>query len=380
MDGEPLRWARATIDPDAVVANVRYLATTADPAELWAVVKANGYGHGAATIARLALEAGATRCCVALVQEAVELRAAGIRAPIVILTEQPPEQLPAALDAGVELAVYSHDALHAIEAVAGGRSVGVHMHVDTGMSRVGVQPAEAVDLARAIDASDAVYLAGVMTHFACADEPANPATLHQLESFTGVLAALTAANIDPGIVHAANSAATLAFPQTRFGAVRCGIAVYGLSPGDGVDDLAEPLRPVMELRARVSFVKRVEAGTHVSYGWRYVTERATTLVTIPIGYADGVPRALGSDRSGAPGFAVLIGGRRLPIAGVVTMDQLVVDVGDVDVSVGDEVVLLGRQGDEVIRVVEWAGRLDTIGYEIVCGIGSRVPRVVQRSP
>jgi alanine racemase len=160
--------------------------------------------------------------------------------------------------------------------------------------------------------------------------------------------------------------------------VRAGIAIYGISPGPGVDDLARDLRPVLSLRARVSLVKRAEAGTHVSYGWRHRFDRETTVATVPIGYADGVPRRLGTlpDRSGSD---VLIGGRRCPIVGVVTMDQLMVDVGDADVAVGDEVVLIGRQGEHLIRAEDWASRLGTIGYEIVCGISSRVPRVLRSS-
>ena len=158
--------------------------------------------------------------------------------------------------------------------------------------------------------------------------------------------------------------------------VRTGIAIYGISPGPGVDHLTNDLRPVMSLRAKVSLVKRAPAGTHVSYGWRHRFDRATTLATVPIGYADGVPRRLGT-LSDLPGTDVLIGGRRCPIVGVVTMDQLMVDVGDADVAVGDEVVLIGRQGEHMIRAEDWASRLGTIGYEIVCGISSRVPRVLR---
>ncbi|MFP5488796.1 MAG: alanine racemase, partial [Acidimicrobiia bacterium] len=213
----------------------------------------------------------------------------------------------------------------------------------------------------------------IFTHLACADEPERPANDEQLDVFDRVLDDLGAAA--PPVVHAANSAAALALPRARRSLVRCGIALYGISPGAGVDHLVGELRPALRLVARASFVKRVAAGSHVSYGWRHRTDRDTTLVTVPIGYADGVPRRLGTlpDR---PGADVLVRGRRCPIVGVVTMDQLVVDVGDATVEVGDEVVLIGEQGDDRITAEEWAERLGTIGYEIVCGIGSRVPRVV----
>jgi alanine racemase len=229
------------------------------------------------------------------------------------------------------------------------------------------------------DLAPRVHLAGVFTHLACADDLASPANAAQLDAFAHVLAELDAAGIRPPFTHAANSAGALAHPASRFDMVRLGIAIYGISPGPGVDHLAGGLRPVMSLRARVSLIKRAGATSHVSYGWRHRFESETTVATVPIGYADGVPRRLGTlpDR---PGADVLIGGRRCPIVGVVTMDQLMVDVGDADVAVGDEVVLLGRQGDESIRAEDWAARLGTIGYEIVCGISPRVPRVLRRSP
>jgi len=220
----------------------------------------------------------------------------------------------------------------------------------------------------------------VFTHLACADEPSHPATAEQLARLDVVLAELDAAGLAPPLVHAANSAGALAHPDARRSFVRAGIALYGISPGPGVAHQATALRPAMSLRARVSHVKPVVAGSHVSYGWRHRFERDTTLATLPIGYADGVPRRLGTlpDR---PGGDVLIGGHRCPIVGVVTMDQLTVDVAPVvdaggQVAVGDEAVLLGAQGDERIGADEWADRLGTIAYEIVCSIGARVPRRV----
>lgn len=369
-----MRWARAEVDLDAIAHNVRVLRSTVSPADLWAVVKANGYGHGAVDVARTALGAGAEGLCVALVQEGVELRTAGIDAPILVLSEQPPESIPQLVEHRLTPTVSTIPFADALAARAvGGEPVPVHVKVDTGMGRVGCAPSDAPALVeRVLAAAPRLRLEGLFTHLACADDPQRPSNDEQLSRFEGVLAAIGSAV--PPLVHAANSAGALALPRARHSMVRCGIAIYGISPGSGVDDLVGGLRPAMRVVARVSYVKRVAAGSHVSYGWTHRFQRETTVATVPIGYADGVPRRLGTlpDRAGAD---VLVGGRRHPIVGVVTMDQLMIDVGDTPVAVGDEVVLIGQQGDEHVRAEEWADRLGTIGYEIVCGIGPRVPRV-----
>ena len=219
--------------------------------------------------------------------------------------------------------------------------------------------------------ADAVY-----THLACADDPVAPSNTTQLAAFARVLAELDDRGLRPPCAHAANSAGALAHPASRFDMVRAGIAIYGISPGPGVDHLTGDLRPVMSLRAKVSLVKRAGGQRTSRTDGGTASIAPPHVATVPIGYADGVPRRLGtlSDR---PGDGVLIGGRRCPIVGVVTMDQLMVDVGDADVAVGDEVVLIGRQGEHMIRAEDWASRLGTIGYEIVCGISSRVPRVLR---
>ncbi len=379
------RWAWAEIDLDAISRNVADLAATVAPSDVWAVVKADGYGHGAVEIARAALAGGATGLCVALVQEGAELRAAGLTAPILVLSEQPESQIPALIEHRLTPTVYTAHHVAALAAAAqAGDPVGVHLKIDTGMQRVGVHPDDACALVRSIDErADRVRLTGVFTHLATADDPGDPAAREQLDRFDAVLDRLDL----PGSVdvHAANSAGALAWPDARRSFVRVGIAMYGISPGPGVDHLATGLRPAMSVRARVSYVKRVAAGSRISYGLRHTFERDTTVATVPIGYADGVPRRLW-----ATGGEVLIGGRRRPIVGVVTMDQLMVDCGDDaigepghddprTVAVGDEVVLIGVQdgpgGSERIRAEDWAEQLDTIGYEIVCGIGPRVPRI-----
>lgn len=365
------RWAWAEVDAAAIEHNVGVVRAAVAPAALWAVVKADGYGHGAELAARAALRAGATGLCVALVQEGVALRRAGLAAPILVLSEQPPGELAAAVAAELTSTVYRVEqvACLADAAAAAGVVHRVHLKVDTGMHRVGCDPTDAVVVARAVAACPSLVLDGVFTHLALADEPTDPFTDLQLDRFDAVLDALGAAGLLPAVVHAANSAGGLAHPRARHSMVRTGIALYGISPGPGVDHLVGELRPALALRARVSMVRRVAAGEGVSYGLRHRVATDTTLATVPIGYADGVPR-----RWSAMGGEVLIGGRRRPIVGVVTMDQLVVDVGDDAVQVGDEVVLLGRQGDEEITAAQWARRLDTIGYEIVCAISHRIAR------
>jgi alanine racemase len=377
------RWAWAEIDLEALDHNIRLIRDLVAPAQVWAVVKADAYGHGAAAVAARALRSGAAGLCVALVQEGISLRRAGIEAPILVLSEQPHAQVPEMLAARLVPTVYSASYVDviaaALAAAASAQPCEVHVKVDTGMQRVGAQLDQLPGLLAHVAAlAPAVRLSGVFTHLACADEPASDANQRQLDAFGEVLEALDPVDGRLPLVHAANSAAALAIPESRFDLVRAGIAIYGISPGHGVDELAGALRPVMSLRARVSHVKRVAAGTHVSYGWRHRFDQDTIIATVPIGYADGVPRRLGTlpDR---PGADVLVGGRRCPIVGVVTMDQLMIDVRSLDqpVAIGDEVVLIGRQGDERIRAEDWAERLGTIGYEVVCGIGARVPRVVR---
>ena len=362
------RWAWADIDLGAVRHNVEFLCATAAPAAVWATVKANGYGHGAVPVAQAALGGGAEGLSVALVEEGVALREAGIACPILVLSEQPPDELASALRAGLDLTVYSHSQLAAITA-AGGRDHPVHLKVDTGMRRVGAAADEALGLAAAISDSSAVRLAGVCTHLAMADEPSDPFTAAQLELFDDLLTALVVAGHHPPLVHAANSAATLAFPESRFNMVRAGIAIYGVSPGAALDHHSAALRPALSLRARVSHVKQVRAGDRISYGLRHRFTGNANVATLPVGYADGVPRRLF-----AVGGEVLVGGRRRPIVGVVTMDQLMVDCGADAVSVGDEAVLIGSQGGESISAVEWGDRLGTISYEVLCGISARLER------
>jgi alanine racemase len=367
-----LRPAWAEVDLEAVRANTRALTELAHPAALLAVVKADGYGHGAVPIARAVLDAGASWLGVALVEEGIELRSAGIDAPVLVLSEPPPAAAPEVVEQELTPTVYTSSGIDALaKAVAdAGRDVPlpVHLKVDTGMHRVGCTLDEALDLIELVASRPELELEAVCTHFAVADEPEHPYTGEQLGLFDGFLDRLEAARGRPRLVHAANSAGLLAHPAARYDLVRAGIALYGVPPAPTVADLVA-LRPALSLRARVTHVQRLPGGSRVSYGLRYELARDSTVATIPIGYADGVPRNLG-----IAGGEVLVHGRRAPIAGTVTMDQLMVDAGDESVEVGDEIVLLGAQGDDEITAQEWAEHLGTIAYEIVTGIGSRVPR------
>ena len=369
------RWAWAEVHTGLIQHNVAIVAQRVAPAQVWAVVKANAYGHGAIPVAQAALAAGSTGLCVAITDEGVALRRAGITAPILVLSEQPAEMTEFLVGYGLTPTIASTRgaAVVARAAEAADRKVPVHIKIDTGMHRVGVAPAEALNLARYIQSFGSLTIEGVYTHFAVADEPNHPANAQQLSLFQNVLAQFTDAGIEMPMVHAANSAAALVNPDARFNMVRLGIAMYGLLPGPGVAEHCEGLIPALSLKGRVSAVRLVEKGEAVSYGLRRPLADTSVIATVPIGYADGVPRSL-TDSD----IQVLVNGVPRPIAGTITMDQLMLDCGnDFDVTVGDEVVLIGRQGDQVVTADEWANALGTIGYEIVCGIGERVFRRYQ---
>jgi alanine racemase len=364
----------AEVDLGHVRHNASRLAALAAPGRLCAVVKANGYGHGAVPVARAALEGGATWLAVALVEEGVELREAGIDAPVLVLSEPPPDGMDEAVGRDLTPTIYSEAgveaAAKAVAAAGRNERLSVHVKVDTGMHRVGAPPEAALGLADAVNRRPELRLSALWTHLAVADEPDNPFTDEQLERFERVRTTLQRRGVLPELVHAANSAGLIAHPASRYNFVRCGIAVYGIDPDPALAGRVD-LRPAMTLKARVSYVKEVPAGDRVSYGLRYRFDDHAVVATVPAGYADGVTRRLSF-----AGGEVLVGGRRRPIAGTITMDQFMVDCGpDADVATGDEVVLIGRQGNEQITAQEWADRLDTIAYEVVCGIGPRVPRL-----
>lgn len=366
------RWAWAEVHTGLISHNVAIVAQRTAPVQVWAVVKANGYGHGAVPVAHAALAGGATGLCVAIVDEGVALRRAGITAPILLLSEQPPEL--ADLIVGYQLTptvtTTRGAAVLAASAAAADQTIKIHIKVDTGMHRVGVAPNETVSLASFINSYESLAIEGVYTHFAVADNPSHPANAEQLSAFNTVLENLSSHGINPPLIHAANSAAALASEPSRFTMVRLGIAMYGLRPGAGVADLCAGLIPAMSLKARVSAVRWVEAGEAVSYGLVRPLTKGSLIATVPIGYADGVPRALGRTS-----IQVLLNGVPRTIAGTITMDQLMIDCeSDSSVMVGDEVVLIGKQGEHSVTADDWAEALGTIGYEIVCGISPRIFR------
>jgi alanine racemase len=364
----------AEIDLAAVRGNVAELVRRAGDAAVMAVVKADGYGHGMLPCARAALDAGASWLGVAFVDEAVALRAAGIDVPVLAWLLSPHSDLRPAAEHSVDVSVSAEWALDLAEAASRevGRSVRVHLKADTGLGRSGAMPDEwpaLCEKALKLAADGAVSIVGVWSHLAYADSPAHPTIGVQKAAFDRALQVATSLGVSPQVRHLANSAATLALPELHYDLVRPGIAVYGLSPGPGVGRAADfGLRPAMRLRADVALAKRVPAGQGVSYAHRYVTESATTLALVPLGYADGIPR---SATNLGP---VLVGGHRFTVSGTVCMDQFVVDVGDLVIRAGDEVVLFGPGDDGEPTADDWAEVVGTINYEIVTRIGSRVPR------
>jgi alanine racemase len=375
-----LRPTWAEIDVAAVRHNTRVLAALAAPAAVCAVVKADAYGHGSVPVACAALEAGATWLAVALVEEGVALRRAGIDAPILLLAEPDPQAMASVVDHGLTPTLYTPAGVAAAAAAAAGARtpVDVHVKVDTGMHRVGADPDAVPTLVTAIDHAPGLRFAALWSHLAVADEsgPDHRAFTHrQIRGVDETAAALAAAGHRPPLLHLANSAGTIAYAAARFDMVRIGIALYGVAPTPALDPAAAggaALRPVLSWRSRVSMVRTLDPGERPSYGRRRPLAERSLVATVPVGYADGVPR-----RYGADGGCVLIAGRRCPLAGTVTMDQIVVDCGpDADVAIGDDVVLIGRQGPASLTVQDWADVLGTIGNEVLTEIGSRVPRVV----
>ncbi len=376
----------AEIDLGAVRHNASLLGSVAAPAALCAVVKADGYGHGAVAVARAAMEGGATWLAVATPEEGVHLLDAGVVAPVLVLSEPPPKAMADVVGRGLTLALYSKGAVEAAGAASAHAGVvtDVHVKVDTGMHRVGASTAELLDIVQAVVAQPSLRFAALWTHFPVADgvgDEDRSFTEAQMRSLGEARDVLARAGHVPPMLHAANSAGALAYPAARLDMVRCGIALYGVSPfpvADAavdrvMDDTgARSLRPVLSLRAKVTLVRRLDAHERPSYGRLYTLASPSTIATVPLGYADGVPR-----RYFTEGGTVLVGGRRRPLAGMVTMDQIVVDCGpDDDVAVGDDVVLIGEQGSESLTAPEWAEMLGTISHEVFCGIGPRVPRVV----
>jgi alanine racemase len=346
--------ALARVDVGAIERNCARLAATVGPARLCAVVKADGYGHGAVAAARAALAGGASSLAVATAVEALQLRTEGVRGTLLVMGALSPEELAIAHRAGADIVAWREDFVAALPADAR-----VHVKLDTGMGRLGTRDP---DEASRVVAAAGPRLAGLMTHFATADEDDQSFVDEQLARFGAWIAR------HPDVpVHAANSAAALGRPDARFDMVRCGIAVYGMDPFQR-DPADHGLEPALALVSYVAEVKRCAPGESAGYGRRFVAERETWLGTIPIGYGDGVRRGLTNNAS------VLVGGRRVPLVGTVSMDNITVDLGAEPVERGAEAVLIGARGGERILAEDLARALGTINYEITCGISARVPR------
>jgi len=355
------------VDLDAIRANVHSVDQQTD-GQVMAIVKANGYGHGAVRVAQAALQGGATWCGVARIGEALELRQAGLGCPILILGLTPPEQVKQAILQQISMTVWDQEQI--AWAAAQGKDCALparlHLKVDTGMSRLGVQPEAAADMARQLMGTPGVIFEGLFTHFATADERDQTTADLQEARFGQVLSELEQLGLRPPLVHAANSPASLTRPSAHFDILRLGIAMYGLHPSPDCP-LPQGFRPALTWKAVLSQIKVLPPGRGVSYGHEYITQARERIGTVPVGYADGLRRTSGNQ--------ALVGGRQVPVRGRVCMDQIMLSLdGLPQAKVGDEVVIIGQQGNQRITAEEVAMRWKTNNYEVVCGIGARVPR------
>jgi alanine racemase len=358
----------AEINLDAIVKNVQLIRDHTG-VQVMAVVKANAYGHGLIPVAKAALRGGASWLGVARIEEAVELREAGLNCPILVMGHIPGEKMVTAINQDISVTIWSLEQLKTISAAAqmSKTQAKVHLKIDTGMSRLGIQPNEVQSLAEMVNIDPWVIFEGLFTHFARADEDDQTPTEHQEWIFTTTLTSLTATGIRPPFVHAANSAATLSRPSSHFNMVRPGIVIYGLHPSM-VRQLPVEFRPALAWKTTLSQVKTLPPGRGISYGHEYVTQNDERIGTVPVGYADGYRRVAGNQ--------VLIEGKLVPVVGRVCMDQISVQLDGVPTAKqGDEVVIIGTQGENSIAAEQVAELWGTINYEVVCGISARVRRV-----
>jgi alanine racemase len=355
------------VDLNAIRGNIQYfLAHTW--VQIMAIVKANAYGHGAIPVAKAALEAGATWCGVARVEEALELRQANLSCPILLLGYTPPDKYDEMIASQVSVTVWNPAQVEIAHKAAErtGKVAHLHLKLDSGMSRLGIQAEGAAELAHWMATKPGIFFEGVFTHFARADETETATTDLQEKRFCAAIEALDAAGLRPGLVHAANSAAGLTRPSAYFNLVRAGIAMYGLHPSPQCP-LPADFRPALQWKTVLSQVKTLPPGRGVSYGHLYTTQADERIGTLPVGYADGMRCTSGN--------LALVGGRRVPVIGRICMDQMMVQLTGVpDANAGDEVVLIGKQGEESLSAEELASNWGTINYEVTCGLAARVPR------
>jgi alanine racemase len=373
LDLVHLRKTWAEVDIAKLIKNIEEVKRLTHPnALVTAVVKANGYGHGATKIAKVFLEHGADRLAVAILDEAIELREAGYSVPILILGYTPTEQLNEVVFYDLEQTVFSFETAQTISklATAQKKHANIHIKVDTGMGRIGFETNEnTIETIKNIAALPNIVIEGIFTHFAVADSTDKSYTNEQFKSFEAFYKQLSEQGIQIPIKHCANSAAIIDLPEYHLDMVRAGIMLYSVTPTK--DMLREThLEQVMTLKTKIAYLKTIEPSESISYGRTFIAHRKTTIATLPIGYADGYPRGLSNKGS------VLVNGKRAPIVGRICMDQCMIDVTDIfDVNVGDEVVLFGQQGDKFITIDELATTLGTINHEIICGINRRIPRL-----
>ena len=378
FDFSKIRSAWVEIDLDNLANNIREVKRLTKPgAIITAVIKADGYGHGAVKIGQTLLDNGADRFAVAILDEGIELRKAGFKVPILVLGYTDPARSSEVIKYNIEQTVYSLELAKALseEAVKEGTKVRIHIKLDTGMGRIGLQPNHhTIEMIKEINGLPGIEFEGIYTHFAVADVVDKSYTMQQFEKFQWVLYQLEENCIKPKIKHTANSATIIDLPTMHLDMVRAGIILYGLAPSNDVMLEEIDLKQVMSLKVRISHVKEIEKGDSVSYGRKFIASKTTKIASLPIGYADGLTRLL-SDKAEA-----LVHGKRVRFVGSICMDQCMIDVTDVaDVKVGDEVVIFGPQGNDMIHIDELAQILGTINYEIVCMIMRRIPRVYTKN-
>lgn len=373
-DIRKIRPAYAEINLDNLIHNmkeIRMLSGT--ETQVMAVIKADGYGHGSTKIAQVLLDNGADALAVAVLDEAIELRQAGIKAPTFILGYTQPERSEEVVKYDLEQSVFSLESAKALSkaAMAQEKTVAIHVKIDTGMGRVGLQADNnAVEIIKEMHKLPNLKIKGIFTHFATADEVNKNYTQMQFDRFNWICTKLEEQGIEIEIKHCGNSATIIDLPSMHLNMVRAGIMLYGLAPSEDVMLNKLQLKQVMSLKVRITHVKEIEAGQSVSYGRRFIAGETTTIASLPIGYADGYTRLLTGKAE------ALVKGKRVPVVGSICMDQCMIDVtGIEDVKVGDEVVLFGHQGDGYISIDEIAKKLGTINYEVVCMISRRIPRV-----
>lgn len=385
-----MRWVE--IDHAALAHNVRTLQTMLRESQLWAVVKGQAYGHGAPQVARTALAAGAAGLTVSALSEALELRRAGVDGPLFVMNPVVADQADLYVKYRLIASVANDEAAKALSraVTAAGRggdptapeqshvvepwshTVPVHVKVDTGLGRFGTS-GDIIEFTRRLNELPGIEVQGVFSHFASADDVDQTTALGQLSTFDGLLGELTKLNLRPPVAHMCNSPAALVIPQARLQMARSGLAVYGMYPSESVREQSLQagviLKPALTLKARVAAVRRLPAGSPIGYGGTSVTTEETTVITLPIGYSDGVSRNLSGKLQG------IVHGQRRPLLGRVCMNHIMIDAGNIPVQIGDVVTLLGQDGDERVPAEEWADYLGTVSYEIVCMVGSRNPRV-----